>query len=204
MRAACRSSSRCSALVAAVVAAAPRPTSRSGTRPTDDPRLRALRGVGHRAHRLGRSALARPDGVRRPRRADRGRVRPRRHGSTSAGTARASSTARIAGDRRSSWAILLGACVACLVAVVGRRRRAARARAAARDQHAGVRDRGAGVHLRRPIFTAGSTDGRAPAHRHRPARPHAPQPRLLLLRARRARDRARCSSGTCAAPASAA
>ena len=44
---------------------------------TIDPRLRALRGVGRRAHRLGRSAVARADGVRRARRAHRGRAHPR-------------------------------------------------------------------------------------------------------------------------------
>ena len=52
----------------------------------DDPRLRALRPVAHHPHRLGRAALARPDGVRRHRRAARRRVRPRASRSTSAGT----------------------------------------------------------------------------------------------------------------------
>ncbi len=43
----------------------------------DHPRLRHLRGLGHRAHRMGRSAVARADGIRRSRRLDRRRARPR-------------------------------------------------------------------------------------------------------------------------------
>ena len=50
-----------------------------------DPRVRDLRGLRHRAHRLGRSALARPDGVRRHRRDERRRVLPRHHARTSVG-----------------------------------------------------------------------------------------------------------------------
>ncbi len=42
----------------------------------DDHRVRAVRGVGRRAHRLGWSAVARPDGVRRARRAHRRRAHP--------------------------------------------------------------------------------------------------------------------------------
>ena len=48
----------------------------------DDPRLRHLRPVAHRPHRLGRPAVARPDGLRRHRRAAHRRVHPghqRRH-----------------------------------------------------------------------------------------------------------------------------
>ena len=41
--------------------------------------LRVVRGLGHRPHRVGRPAVARPDGVRRHRRAERGGVRARRH-----------------------------------------------------------------------------------------------------------------------------
>ena len=44
----------------------------------DDPRVRDLRGVGHGAHGLGRPALARADGVRRHRCAERRGVRTRR------------------------------------------------------------------------------------------------------------------------------
>ena len=60
----------------------------------DHPRVRDLRGLGDRAHRLGRSALARADGVRRHRRAERRRVRARRHGQHRLALAPARSTAR--------------------------------------------------------------------------------------------------------------
>ena len=45
----------------------------------DHPRHRDRRGLGHRADRLGRPAVARPGRVRRARRVERRRVRPRRH-----------------------------------------------------------------------------------------------------------------------------
>ena len=53
--------------------------------------LRVVRGVGRRADRLGRAAVARPDGVRRARRAHGRRARPRACRSTSAGATPASS-----------------------------------------------------------------------------------------------------------------
>ena len=95
--AACRSSSRCSRWSPRSILPLLSDKSERHQTWADDHRLRALRGVGHRAHRLGRSAVARPDGVRRARRAHRGRADPRAVSSTSAGTARASSTAAIGG-----------------------------------------------------------------------------------------------------------
>ena len=48
----------------------------------------------------------------------------------------------------------------------------------------------------RPFFTARLHDRPDPARRHRTVRAHAPEPRLLLLRARRPRASCCCSSGT--------
>ena len=64
-----------------------------------DHRLRAVRGLGGGAHRLGRSALARADGVRRPRRAHRRRAHPRAGVQHRLARARGSSTAASAGSR---------------------------------------------------------------------------------------------------------
>ena len=68
---ACRRSSPASRSLVAIVAAARRPPVGAPPHVLDHPRVRDLRGLGDRAHRLGRPALARPDGVRRHRRAER-------------------------------------------------------------------------------------------------------------------------------------
>ena len=162
---------------------APRPTSRSATRP--GPTIIAfalcavsvvvLTGWGGQLS-LGQMAFA-GLGALTAARAD-----PRPARSTSAGAAPGSSTA---GSRASPfpWALLLGAAFASLVAVIVGIGALARPRAAARDQHAGVRDRGAGLHLQPADLHRRQHHDRDPARGPRSARAHPPQPRVLLLRA---------------------
>ena len=177
-----------------------------GTAPDvdDRPRVRAVRGLGRRAHRLGRSALARPDGVRRPRRA---RPRPRSIRGLSVEHRLARHPHHRRQPRRRSRS--RGRCCsarsfASLVAVlvgVG----ALRVRGLLLAISTLAFAIAAQVYLfDRPFFTARPLDRADPARRHRSARAHAPEPRVLLLRARSSSWSCCCSSATSAAPASAA
>ena len=129
-----------------------------------DPRVRAVRAVAHGAHRLGRPAVARPDGLRRHRRAHSPPRSPAALASTSAwretrivdaGIGRSRCRSRIVLARRHRRA--------------GRAHRAGRAagpRAAAGDQHVRVRaSRRSSTCTARPSSPAASTDGAVPARR---------------------------------------
>ena len=149
---ACRSSIAGFALLVAIVAAAARPTSRRGTRPGRSSSRFAicavsvvvLTGWGGQLS-LGQMAFAGLGAL------TAAALVARAVASTSAGTTPASSTAALpahrvpvdAAARRGRRVPRRGA---------RRRRRAPRARPAARDQHARVRDRGAGLPLRPPVL----------------------------------------------------
>ena len=150
-----------------------------------DPRVRAMRGVGRRADGLGWSALTRADGVRGSRRADR-RGPVTRHVREH----------RLARHPHHQW---FAPCHHVPVDAPPRRGRceprrgarrhrgAPRTRPAARHQHARVRDRVAGLPVRPSVLHGRAVDGPDPARRHRAARTHAQEPRVLLLRPVRTR-----------------
>ena len=160
------------------------------------PRLRAVRGLGRRAHGLGRSALTRPDGVRRSRRAHRRRPDPRRLASNIGWH----DTRIINGELPGisfPWALLLGAAFASLVAVlVGIGALRVRGLLLAISTLAFAIAAQAYI-FSRPDLHRRQHHGRDPTRRHRSARAHAPQPRVLLLRARSSWSWCWCSSGTC-------
>ena len=121
--------------------------------------LRDLRPVAHRAHRLGRSAVARPDGLRRHRRAAHRGVHPRASTSTSAGATPGSSRPGSSRSRFGPALVLLAVLItAGLAALIGAG--ALRVRGLlARGGHVRLRPRRArSTCTDRPILSGGFTD----------------------------------------------